>query len=330
MHGEDDATDGTGPAEPDTEDGTVPGRDDPTDGTAPANPDTVPGEDDATTRTAPAPSAQTGEASPVRVEPRSARIAARARRAARRARELNEHEGVLEAISRARRRLPGDDRFGDTLSTADGTRDRTLTRRIARLAGQSTGGAAHEVGMGALQLWQAASERVDRGRGEVDLTVVFTDLVGFSHWALEAGDEATLLLLREVAGALEPPVAAHRGTVVKWLGDGMMAVFRDAGDALAAVEEGRARLDGIEVAGYQPHIRAGMHVGRPRRVGSDYLGVDVNIAARVSAAAGTDELLVSEAALRALDADAVVAKKRRRLKAKGVPEELGVHAVRSR
>lgn len=313
VHGEDDATD---PA--------APGQDGP-----PGEPEETPVDD-------PAPSGDGAPVAPHDAEPDDRGptlrppLSERARRAARRARELNEHEGVLEAISRARRRLPGDDRFGDALSTADGTRDRTLTRRIARLAGQSTGGAAHEVGMGALQLWQAASEHVDRGRGAVDLTVVFTDLVGFSHWALEAGDEATLLLLREVAGALEPPVAAHRGTVVKWLGDGMMAVFREPADALAAVEEGRARLGGIEVAGYQPHIRAGMHVGRPRRVGSDYLGVDVNIAARVSAAADTDELLVSEAALRGLDPDAVAAKRRRKLKAKGVPDELGVHAVRSR
>ena len=251
------------------------------------------------------------------------------RRARVRARELNEHEGVLDAVARLRRRLPGDDRFGDALSTSDQARDQDLTRRIARLAGQTTGGAVHELGMGALQLWQAAAERNGRGRGQVDLTVLFTDLVGFSAWALEAGDRATLLLLRETAGVLEPAVARHRGTVVKWLGDGMMAVFRSPMDALLAVERGRAALDGIEVAGYQPHIRSGMHLGRPRKVGGDYLGVDVNIAARVAQAAGTDELLASGATVGALDPDAVVAKRRKRLRAKGVPPELEVHAVRS-
>jgi adenylate cyclase len=311
VHGEDEATDGRAP---DAGEGTDPA----TDAGAPRAED--PAADDA-------PPPRPDEAGPRR---RAARVAEAARRAARRARELNEHEAVLDAVTRLRRRLPGDDRFGDALSTADGARDPTLTRRIARLAGQRSGGAAHEVGMGALQLWQAAAERSNRGRGDVDLTVLFTDLVGFSQWALQAGDEATLLLLREVAGALEPAVRAHRGTVVKWLGDGMMAVFREPGDALRAVEEGREALRGIEIAGYQPRIRAGMHLGRPRRVGADYLGVDVNIAARVANAAGTDELLVSEPALAALDPGAVVAKRRRRLRAKGVPDELGVHAVRSR
>lgn len=295
MHGEDDA-----PETPDLEP-VAPGAD----GAPPAVPDDDAPQDDAVT----APE--------------------RARRFGRRVRALNEDERVLDAVARLRRRLPGDDRLGDALSTSDQGRDPTLTRRIARLAGQSTGGAVHEVGMGALQIWQATAERNGRGRGTVDMTILFTDLVGFSHWALEAGDQATLLLLREVGGVLDPAVGRQRGQVVKWLGDGMMAVFRDPMDALRAVEAGRAGLDGIEVAGYQPHIRAGMHVGRPRRVGGDYLGVDVNIAARVAAAAGTDELLASDAAVAGLDPDAVVAKRRKRFRAKGVPPELGVHAVRS-
>jgi adenylate cyclase len=262
-------------------------------------------------------------------EPWTRRVATRTRTVARRARELNEHEAVLEAIARTRRRLPGDDRFGDALSTADQARDPTLTRRIARLAGQRSGGAVHELGLGALQVWQAAAERSGRGRGSVDVTIAFTDLVGFSAWALEAGDEATLLLLREVGGALEPAVAQHRGTVVKWLGDGMMAVFREPIDAVRAVEAGRETLSRIEIAGYAPRIRAGIHVGRPRQVGADYLGVDVNIAARVAQAAGTDELLASDAALDALGPDVVEARRRKRFRAKGVPADLGVHAIRS-
>ena len=316
VHGQDDAPEtpaGGAPADAAADPGAtdVPPRTDPPSGEVSDGPD----------GTSPAPA----DARPAR----TAAAAERARRLGRRARQLNEDERVLDAVARLRRRLPGDDRLGDALSTSDQGGDPTLTRRIARLAGQTTGGAVHEVGMGALQIWQAAAERNGRGRGTVDLTIVFTDLVGFSRWALEAGDQATLLLLREVGGALEPAVHRHRGEVVKWLGDGMMAVFRDPGDGLRAVEQGRAALEGIEIAGYQPRIRAGMHVGRPRKVGGDYLGVDVNIAARVAAAAGKDELLVSDAALAGLDPDAVSAKRRKRFRAKGVPPELGVHAVRS-
>ena len=62
----------------------------------------------------------------------------------------------------------------------------------------------------------------------------------------------------------------------------MMAVFKRRGAAIEAIIEGRERLAEIEVDGYVPRIRAGIHVGRPRKVGKDYFGVDVNIAARVA------------------------------------------------
>jgi adenylate cyclase len=84
---------------------------------------------------------------------------------------------------------------------------------------------SREVGLTALQLWQATLSHTGRGRGEREVTILFTDLVGFSSWALGAGDDDALPLLRRVATALEPPVAAHRGKVVKRLGDGVMAVF---------------------------------------------------------------------------------------------------------
>jgi class 3 adenylate cyclase len=45
------------------------------------------------------------------------------------------------------------------------------------------------------------------------VTLLFTDLVGFSSWALEVGDDTALLLLRRVASALEPPVTA---TGARW------------------------------------------------------------------------------------------------------------------
>ena len=62
------------------------------------------------------------------------------------------------------------------------------------------------------------------------MTLVFTDLVGFSTWSLQAGDDAALKLLRQVARAVEPPLLDAGGHIVKRMGDGIMAVFaRPAG-----------------------------------------------------------------------------------------------------
>jgi adenylate cyclase len=69
-------------------------------------------------------------------------------------------------------------------------------------------------------------------------------------------------------------------------------------------------------------MRAGVHWGRPRRLGGDYLGVDVNIAARVADRAKADQVVVSDAVLERIDTEAVRTSRARRLRAKGAPREL--------
>ena len=171
------------------------------------------------------------------------------------------------------------------------------------------------------------AESQGRGRGKVDVAVVFTDLVGFSDWALKAGDDAAIDLLREVDACLGPAVKEHKGEVVKRLGDGMMAAFRSPDDAVTALMAARSRLERIEVEGYRPRLRSGLHVGRPRKLGGDYFGVDVNIAARLAEQASPDELLVSEPTLEKLDCKGLQVKKKRRFKVKGVPDNLEAYAL---
>jgi adenylate cyclase len=242
------------------------------------------------------------------------------------ARRLNEDPRLLRATQRARELLPGDSRFGDPLSTAGEEQPQVVGRRLAALTEQRPG-VLREAGLSALQLWQAAAEAQGRGRGDREVAIVFTDLVGFSEWALDAGDDAALDLLRDVGEAIEPPVTERGGEVVKRLGDGMMAVFDTPQAALEAVCEGGRQLGRVEAEGYEPRFRAGLHVGRPRKLGGDYLGVDVNIAARVAEQAGADELLVSDRALELLDQDALEIKKKRRFKVKGVPRDLTAYRV---
>jgi class 3 adenylate cyclase len=74
-------------------------------------------------------------------------------------------------------------------------------------------------------------------------------------------------------------------------------------------------------------MRAGVHYGRPRRLGGDLLGVDVNIAARVGDAAKAGELLVSDAALELLDGDGLRLGRLRRLRADGAPRDMHVARV---
>ena len=109
-----------------------------------------------------------------------------------------------------------------------------------------------EVSLGALQVWQALTERVSGRPANREVTLVFTDLVGFSDWALRAGDEATLRLLRRVTQVMEPPLLAAGGQIVKRMGDGAMAVFTDPATAVEAVLVAMEAVKGVEVDGYTP------------------------------------------------------------------------------
>jgi adenylate cyclase len=239
---------------------------------------------------------------------------------------IDSQPGLLAAARRLRRTLPGDDKFGDPLSTAGLTPVEFVARGVSAMEPDRES-FVKEVGLAGLQVWQSLSEATGRGAGDEPLALLFTDLVGFSSWALKAGDEAVLRLLREVGSVVEAAVLGHNGQIVKRLGDGLMASFATVQSAVDAALDAHDSLEGIAVDGYRPRMRAGVHYGRPRRLGGDLLGVDVNIAARVGDAAKAGEVLVSGEALELLDRDAWRLGRTRRLRAEGVPRAMQVARV---
>ena len=234
---------------------------------------------------------------------------------------------ILAKLARgARRVLPGDSDFGDPMSTGGDQASQVLGRRIAEVSTDRPS-ILRELGLGTLQVYEALAAGSWDERGETELTVVFTDLVRFSDWALDAGDTAATELLRNVDGEISPVFAAHGGRIVKRLGDGLMATFLEPGEAVEAVLEAHAAIAGVSVLDERPKMRAGAHHGLPRRVGRDYLGVDVNVAARIAQAAKADELLVSGTVREHLDEDRFRLKRKLRFRAKGAPKDLEVYAV---
>lgn len=244
-------------------------------------------------------------------------------------RRLDGKPGLIRSAQSLRGLLPGDERYGDPLSLTGKEPSQQVAQRLAAITTERPS-ALREVGLSALQVWQALSEAQGRGRGDQEVAIMFTDLVEFSSWALEAGDTLAIDLLREVGLAVEPAIEAGGGRIVKRLGDGLMAVFREPQAAVEAALESVQAVSGIEVAGHRPQLRAGVHYGKPRKLGDDYFGVDVNIAARVAAAAGGGEVLVSEAARDRFGDDAELSLKRRwRFRAKGAPEDLKVYSAQT-
>lgn len=252
-------------------------------------------------------------------------------------RDRNQSPKVVDLIRRARHALPGDPDFGDPLSTAGEGGPRAAARVAGRLLGADAG-ASREVGLGALQVWQALTEAISRRPANPEVTLVFTDLVGFSSWSLKAGDDATLTLLRRVAQAIEPPLLEAGGHIVKRMGDGVMAVLDDPLVAIEAVLAALEAVKSVEVDGYRPRIRVGIHTGRPQRLAADWLGVDVTIAARVMERATKGGVMLSGTTLdRLAEADlnalGVVAKRVHRplfaAKTAGLPPELAIYRLKT-
>jgi class 3 adenylate cyclase len=251
--------------------------------------------------------------------------------------DTNHSHDVIGFIRRARRALPGDPDFGDPLSADGDGGPRAAARAADRLLEHDA--ATREVSLATLQVWQALTERVSGRPANREVTLVFTDLVGFSDWSLAAGDDATLRLLRRVAQVMEPPLLASGGHIVKRMGDGVMAVFSDPTTAVHSVITALEAVKTVEVDGYTPRMRAGVHTGRPQRIGSDWLGIDVNIAARVMERATRGGLVVSQSTLERIPEDefdglGVTAKRIRKQlfapKIAGVPEDLAMYRLRIR
>jgi adenylate cyclase len=250
----------------------------------------------------------------------------RTRRVRRFAVQVDSHSSLLNATRRLRRQLPGDEQFGDPLSTAGAQPVEVLGRTVSSLRPDRKSVIA-ELGFAGLQVWQSLSEAAGRGRGTQEMAVMFTDLAGFSSWALKAGDEPALALLREVGTKVESVIVGHQGRIVKRLGDGVMATFLAAQAAVDAALDAQEEVEDIEIDGYRPSMRAGVHWGSPRKLGGDYLGVDVNVAARVGDAAKPGQVLVSEALLTRVDADGLRIGRLKRLRADGAPRDLHVARI---
>jgi class 3 adenylate cyclase len=123
---------------------------------------------------------------------------------------------------------------------------------------------------------------------------MFTDIVRSTNLVEALGDEAWGHLIRWHDEQLRAQFAAHRGEVVKAIGDGFFVAFQGADDALAcAVAIQRALRAHRRAHGFAPQVRIGVHAASATREGLDYRGKGVNAAARVGALADGDEILAT-------------------------------------
>lgn len=118
--------------------------------------------------------------------------------------------------------------------------------------------------------------------------VLFTDIVASTDTASALGDQRWRELLDHHDALVRSEVQRFRGRVIKTTGDGVLATFDGPARAIRCAS---ALRETAGTLGLQ--LRQGIHVGEIEQRGSDVGGVAVNLAARVQAAAGPGEVIVS-------------------------------------
>lgn len=166
----------------------------------------------------------------------------------------------------------------------------------------------------------------DEPPGQVEVTVVFVDLSGFTALTEAMGDLKTAEVLDRFSALVRQAVTASNGEVVKQIGDAFLLVFREPRDAVACALDIEERATAAPAF---PAVRAGMHHGPVLYREGDYVGATVNLAARVVAEADRHQILVTDAVRRAVhtagNVDLVRLPKRT---VKGVSEEIVLYDVR--
>jgi class 3 adenylate cyclase len=127
-------------------------------------------------------------------------------------------------------------------------------------------------------------------------TILFTDLRGSTALLQDVGQAAYMGLLSEHDLIIRRALVAAQGREVKHTGDGVMASFEDAGQALscaAAIQDG---FDERTASGATPdlRVRIGLAAGEPVDHNDDMFGSTVNLASRICDAAEAGHILVSQ------------------------------------
>ena len=138
--------------------------------------------------------------------------------------------------------------------------------------------------------WAGMRTWTGGARHRILTSLVFTDIVDSTGTATQVGDAAWHELLEVHYHASDDVIARFGGRRVATTGDGVLAIFEAAVNAVRAADAMRSAAAGQGLA-----IRGGVHVGEVELAGDDVRGVTVHEASRVMATAGPGEILVSEA-----------------------------------
>jgi class 3 adenylate cyclase len=199
--------------------------------------------------------------------------------------------------------------------------ERIPNSELVHLPGRGGAIQENEHAAEAIEAFLAGSQQ-QRVPDTVLATVLFTDLVGSTERAVEVGDRAWRELLEQHNTAVRRELERYRGVEVDTAGDGFFASFDGPARAIACAG---AIMERVPELGLE--VRAGIHTGECERVGEKIAGLAVNVGARISAAAGAGEVLVSGTVRDLVAGSGIEFDDRGSHELKGVPGEWRLYAV---
>jgi len=154
---------------------------------------------------------------------------------------------------------------------------------------------------------------------DLTATILFTDIIDFTQLTEQSPPRETNIILNQYFSIMTDIVFSYEGTLDKYIGDGLMAVFgapmegeNDAERAILAAKEMKRQLAVMmatqEGSRKKFDIRIGINTGRvvagnigsPRRLDYTVIGDPVNIASRLESIAKPNQILIGEETYRAV------------------------------
>lgn len=170
----------------------------------------------------------------------------------------------------------------------------------------------------------AEAPKIESRSSQVPMTVVFSDLEGFTSFTSRRGDIEASALLVDHYDAVDSITRSRGGRVIKKIGDGHMLSFTEPAAAVMAA------LDLNEAAPHPLRLRAGAHRGQVVQTGDDLFGHVVNVASRVTDLATGGMSLVTDEVRRAAGRLPHIAYSNRRSeRLPGLDEDIEVSEVRT-
>ena len=141
---------------------------------------------------------------------------------------------------------------------------------------------------------------------ELEVAIVFADVVGSTQLYESLGDDAAREVVRKCLEIMINATDAANGTVIKTMGDEVMSIFDDVDSAMSAAVEMQQRISGskdLVPNGQSISIRSGCHYGVVAREPNDIFGAAVHTANRMTSQAKARQIVTTGSTVDLLSED---------------------------